>query len=159
VQKEIYRVVIPDPLDYVVTGTKVSKKTGKVSEKRSYTSANVFFGGVHFKVREKIVTTCKTFLYPYLKDCPVLSDPPYSLVLQYCRKEPIDVDNKCYFWNKLIQDILAPGPTAKQNDLIASQIRLVRKLENDNSRYIDCLGWEYYCEEKHTMEILILKNV
>lgn len=157
-QEEIFRVNIPDPLEYIVVGTKQSKKTGKISEKRLYTSANVFFGGVHFKVREKIVYACKAFLYPYLKDCPKLNNPPYSLVLQYCRKEPIDVDNKCYFWNKLIQDILSPNSNIS-NKMIKDQVQVEKKLENDNSKYIDCLGWEYYCEENHSLDILILKTV
>lgn len=154
----VYRVVIPSPLEYIdITGKRINKETGLPKTDRYYLTANIFYGGIHFTIQKIIVDNCKWFLSQYIKPCPILNDPPYSIVLQYCSpKTNFDLDNKCYFWQKMISDMLAPPAPKKKSKIKIDHPD--RKLQSDSVKFIDCLGWEYYKTEETYLVLLILKH-
>lgn len=167
--QQIAFIKIPNPLEYIdITGKRIDKKTGEPKRKRYYLTANIFYGGVHERIRMLIVEKIKFFLFPYLRTLPSLSCPPYSIVIQYCRPKRIDVSNVCYFWDKIICDMMAPPvpKTAKilqgkslpiqENNLIDKTA--CSRLNNDNSDYIDCVGYEYYSTNEHCINLYILKS-
>lgn len=148
----VYRVVIPEPLEYIMVG-----------KKKYYTTANIWYAGVNHWTRMKILESAKWFLHQYLKPCPILDNPPYSIVIQYCRSSDIDIDDKYFFWAKIIHDMLAP-PAVKKKSMekmeegsYLSLSEANRKLVNDKSSYIDTIGCEYYPTEDHYMVLVIMK--
>lgn len=148
----VYRVVIPEPLEFVIVG-----------KEKYYTTANIWYAGIHHWVRMKILEIVKWYLHPFLKECPILDNPPYSIVIQYCRPSHIDIDDKYFFWAKIIHDMLAPPVHRKKTLENAEENSYIiiaednRKLGNDNSKYIDVIGCEYYATEEHYMVIVIMK--
>lgn len=154
----VCRVVIPDPLEFIeIVNKRPDKTTGKIKKKRYYLTANIFYGGVHERIRMHIVEQVKWFLKPFIKTIQPLTDPPYSIVLQYCRPKHIDVSNVCFFWDKVICDMLAP-PAPKNKGKIKLPPDPNRVLPNDNSNYIDCVGYEYYKTEEHCLVLMVIKN-
>ena len=95
----IYRKVIPEPIEKVVLGK--NKKT------THYLTANLFYSSVHFAVRKQVVDQAKQFLEPYLMDCPKLGKRlSVSVGYQSLKKNKFDLDNKAFFWQKIICDLL-----------------------------------------------------
>lgn len=152
---EVFRVLIPNPLEFIdIVGVRIQKDTGAVKRKRHYLNMNLFYGGIHHRTRMEIVEKCKAFLLPYLNNCPQLNNPPYACVIQYCTpKTNFDLDGKTPFWRKVILDMLGTR-TERDN---SNAIKLA-KIKDDNVKYYDCHGDEYYHTEDTYMIILILKN-
>lgn len=101
-----------------------------ISGKKYYLNANIFYSGVKPWVRSTIVDQCKKFLEPYFKACPLLDDGPYCSQIVYCSDKDIDLDNKCYFWRKIIHDLLCEK-RAKDN---SPSIKL-GKIKDDSTRF------------------------
>ena len=116
----IYRKDIPEPIEKIVLGKK-KKST-------YYLTANLFYSSVHYAVRKKIVEQAKEFLYPYFLDCPKLgSQLSVSIGYQSLKKTKFDLDNKAYFWQKVICDLL----------------QSMGKLDDDNVDYIRQIHYFY----------------
>jgi len=95
----ISEIVIPDPIEYIAIGKKKPKKY--------YLTANIFYGTVHHFIRADIVTKCKWFLHNHLIDVPKINVPIFILIEYHTEKNgEFDIDNKGYFWGKIIQDWL-----------------------------------------------------
>lgn len=139
---EIFRAEIDNPPVSIT----FSKKDYPLTE-------NIFYGGVKPFIRTSIVHKCKEFLLPFLENCPSLSNPPYSSVLQYCAPSDVDLDNKCFFWRKLLHDMLT-RKTGRDNE---NSIKLGR-VKDDNTKYFDCNGDEYYKTHETKLIFIILKN-
>lgn len=116
----IYRKEIPNPIEKIVLGKK-KKST-------YYLTANLFYSSVHFAVRKKVVDEVKRFLTPYLLDCPRL-DKKISISIGYQtpKNTKFDLDNKAFFWQKLICDLL----------------QSLNKIEDDNIDYIRQIHYFY----------------
>lgn len=159
----VSRLHIPNPLEYIdiTAKKKIDPKTKQLKKHRYYLTANLFYGGVHSRVRMHIVAQVKNFLKPYIGTISQLANPPYSIVLQYCRPQHIDVSNVCFFWDKIICDMLAPPAPKKKKIgkyIIPPANNTDRKLPNDNSNYIDCVGYEYYCTDESYLVVMVVKN-
>lgn len=116
----IYRKEIPEPIEKIVLGKK-KKST-------YYLTANLFYSSVHYAVRKKIVDQAKWFLKPYLMDCPKLEKGlSVSIGYQTNKKTKFDLDNKAFFWQKLICDLL----------------QSMGKIEDDNIDYIRQIHYFY----------------
>ena len=116
----IYRKDIPEPIEKIVLGKK-KKST-------YYLTANLFYSSVHYAVRKKIVEQTKQFLYPYFLDCPKLGrELSISIGYQSLKKTKFDLDNKAYFWQKVICDLL----------------QSMGKLDDDNVDYIRQIHYFY----------------
>tara|TARA_B110000285_G_C15097362_1_gene602879 strand:+ start:337 stop:732 length:396 start_codon:yes stop_codon:yes gene_type:complete len=116
----IYRKEIPEPIEKVVLG--------KNKKSTHYLTANLFYSSVHFSVRKQVVDKAKQFLKPYLMDCPKLGKGiSVSVGYQSLKKTKFDLDNKAFFWQKIICDLL----------------QSMNKLEDDNIDYIRQIHYFY----------------
>tara|TARA_R110000851_G_scaffold205159_3_gene357147 strand:+ start:846 stop:1241 length:396 start_codon:yes stop_codon:yes gene_type:complete len=95
----IYKKIIKNPLEKLTLG--------KIKKTTYYLTANIFYSGVHFAVRKKIVDTVKLYLKSELRDCPLITKPiSISIGYQTNKNTTFDLDNKSYFWSKVICDVL-----------------------------------------------------
>jgi len=93
----ITEIEIPEPIEYIAIGKKKPKKY--------YLTANIFYGTINHFIRADIVTKCKWFLHNHLQKIPKI-ECPIALVIEYHTEKntEFDIDNKGFFWGKLIQD-------------------------------------------------------
>ena len=116
----IYRKEIPNPIEKVVLG--------KNKKSTYYLTANLFYSSVHFAIRKKVVDNVKQFLTPYLTDCPKLGkNLSISIGYQSPKKTKFDLDNKAFFWQKIICDLL----------------QTLEKVDDDNVDYIRQIHYFY----------------
>jgi hypothetical protein len=128
----IYRKEIPNPIEKVILG--------KNKKSTYYLTANLFYSSVHFAVRKKVVDEVKSFLTPYLSDCPKLGENiSISIGYQSPKKTKFDLDNKAFFWQKIICDLL----------------QTLEKIEDDNVDYIRQIHYFY---EKGDSKIILQIN-
>lgn len=109
----ISEITIPDPIEYLTFGKKKPKKY--------YLTANIFYGTVNHFIRADIVTECKLFLHNHLMKVPKIT-VPVAIVVEYhsLKNGNFDIDNKGFFWGKLIQDWLVKN----------------KKIEGDSTDYV-----------------------
>lgn len=116
----MYKKIIKNPLEKLTLGKK--KHT------TYYLTANIFYSGVHFAVRKKIVDTVKLYLKSELRDCPLITKPvSISIGYQTNKNTNFDLDNKAYFWSKVICDALQE----------------MKKLPDDSTKYIQQIHYYY----------------
>ena len=146
---QLARVEILDPLEYIdLTGKRIDPKTLKPKFKRYYLNANLFYSSMNHFVQKDIIEKVKLFLHPHIKDIPVISDYPVEICLEYYNtKTTYDLDNKLYFWNKVIADKLvkdgrvteAQAVIKKGKTVITETVVKYGKLPDDNVKYISKL--------------------
>lgn len=123
----ITTVEIKDPITKMVIG----KKT-------YYLTAQIFYAGVHFSVRKKIVDNCKWFLVAYFKMVPKYI-VPIAITIEIHNKNTgvQDIDNKGYFWSKIILD----------------QLVHMGKIADDNVKFVPKITYNY----KYSDPMLVIK--
>jgi hypothetical protein len=95
----LYRKEIPHPIEKV--------EIGKNKKKTHYLTANLFYSSVHYAVRKQVVDEAKAFISPHIQDCPVLGkNISISIGYQSDKNNNFDLDNKAFFWQKVICDLL-----------------------------------------------------
>lgn len=150
--------ILDPPTKYVKTAKrKIDPKTGKLKTHTYYLGENLFFGSnaLHFTVMYEIVNFCKDFLLLHLTDIPKLLK--CRIHIEYHRKEQTwDLDNKGFFWIKLVQDLLK---TPTNNQLLkainkGTKIKTLRIVRDDNVKFIDKLTVEYF-KGQHKMVVKI----
>lgn len=98
---------IHNPINHIVVG--------KTKPKKYYLSLNTLYGGIHYRVRMKILADVKEFLKQNMDSS--LIDPekvtPYStLTITYGTTRTMtpktlwDTSNICIFWDKMFCDLL-----------------------------------------------------
>lgn len=129
---ELCRIEIPDPIESLTTGKK--KQT-------TYSlGANIFWAGVNPYVQKIIKDQTRLFLHNYLRLVPVITQYPVEIHLEYHALSPRwDLDNKLFFWNKVICDNLVKDS----------------KLKKDSTKYIRRIVWEY---KKGPEKIILVFN-
>lgn len=110
-------VEIKDPITKMVIGNKTY-----------YLTAQIFYAGVHFSVRKRIVDNCKWFLVNYLKKFPKYTVPVAITIEIHNKNTGVqDIDNKGYFWGKVALD----------------QLVHMKKLVDDNVKYVTEIRYRY----------------
>ena len=124
--------------------TKIDPKTGKLKEDVYYLTANLFYSGTQYFIRAKITNAIKQYLMPHLKGIPKLSKCQIEVVYQK-PQDNFDLDNKAYFWVKMILDLLkTPSSRQLKNaHLRGRNIKRVNVLKDDTVRYIDEITMKY----------------
>ena len=116
----IYTKEIHNPIEKLVLG--------KNKKSTYYLTANIFYSGTHFAVRKQIVDKVKLYLMSYLQDCPVITKPiSISIGYQTPKNTRFDLDNKAFFWSKLLCDTL----------------QSMKKIEDDSVQHIQQLHYFY----------------
>jgi len=146
----IKEIVIPDPPTfYLIKKVKKSKEAGEDVYDKHYLTGNLFYiQNVSYHVVSKITHDVKLFLADKVGVVQELEK--ISLEIEYHRTAHIDLDNKIYFWKKLLLDILK-SPTKKQLDNVkkkrddgkkVNDIVSLNVIPDDSSKYFD------YCTER-----------
>ena len=100
-----------------------------VGNKKHYLTANIFYGGVHWAIRSKIVDYAKAELLQYISAIPPLKDFPIHIEVGYhSSKKTFDIDNKAYFWAKVFIDL----------------IKTKKFVPDDNVRFISSIKMIHY---------------
>lgn len=132
------------PTFYKIKRKRDSERLGEEVFDKYYLTANLFFNNnTSFFVISKIVLECKKYLVENIGYLPELEK--MSLDVEYHSIKAIDLDNRCYFWCKLMLDILKT-PTSKQI-LKANEKRreivTMNVLKDDTTDYIDSISFKH----------------
>lgn len=158
----IKEIVIDDPPTYwdlVFKKPKYDKEGKLITHSRYYLTANLFYsdkGSYH--ITQNIVNDCKMWLYEKIRGLPELEK--MRIEVEYNHIKHIDVDNKIYFWVKLLLDVLKK-PTQKQIDSTKrykKQIITTNTIYDDSSKYIDDIRMTFK-NGQHRMIIRIFGRV
>lgn len=147
--KEIVFENHPTYWDLVYKKPKFDSK-GKLIEKlRYYLSANLFYSDrSSFHITSKIIYETKEYLFPYLKGIPELEK--MRVEVEFHSEKDIDLDNRFFFFYKLILDILKT-PTSKQvNRAIAYKKPIITTstIYDDNTKYVDEFNCKFFKGER-----------
>lgn len=131
------------PVKYVSTSKKVKLDSkGKVKVKPPdvhYLTANVFYDGTHWAIKDKIVKYAKEYLYWKIKDLPKIQKCAITIIYR-SPKDNFDLDNKCYFWIKIFLDLIKP-PTKRMDDRVRSMT--LDKIPDDSVRHVNGIKMIY----------------
>jgi len=124
--------------------TKVDPKTGKLKENTYYLTGNLFLNNQNYFIVSKIIRDTKNFLYDYFKDLPKLDKMRLEFVYT-SNKSNFDLDNKGYFWQKVITDILKTPSTRQVINAMKKGKTIISCciIEDDMVKYIPEFSWRY----------------
>jgi len=94
----------------------------KIKKNKYYLTAQVFYAGIHWSTRKKIVDKAKSFLKRQTKSLVPLH-PKSTLTVIISSKRTItetmnyDIDNRGYFWGKIFQDALEDRKLVKNDNV------------------------------------------
>lgn len=145
--EQILHITIGDPPTKFIIPNKKGKldKDGEVKKDTViYLSNNVFYGGVHFSVRNKVVDYFKDWMFPFMQGMPKL-DRCTIEITYHQPTDMFDLDNKVGFIAKILLDVLKT-PSSKQ--IITAQkykrsIVTLNVLPDDSVRYVDEIVMRY----------------
>lgn len=139
----IKEVIIKDPPTfYQIKKVKKSKAAGEDIYDKYYLTSNLFFNNAtSFHIISKIVYDCKLFLKEKVGYLPPLEK--MRLEIEIHASKHIDLDNRSYFWKKLLLDILKT-PTSRQilkekkkEEKYQKEIITLNVIHDDTTQYID----------------------
>ena len=109
-----------------------------IGKKKHYLTGNLYYGGVHWAVRKKIVEDCKLYLLGAVNtQVGQIADLPIAIEIEYhSSKHTFDLDNKSSFWLKVLLDLLksqhiVPDDNVKFISSISSRYHRLQKGQND----------------------------
>lgn len=138
---------------------KFNSKGEKVTKQDFYLTANLFYADrTSYHITSKIIQECKIYLRDNIKYIPELDK--CRIELEYRHTKEIDLDNKAYFFLKLLLDILkTPTKRQLQNaNLRNKEIITLNCLKDDSTAYIDDIRLNFKKGE-HCMIIKIFGNL
>lgn len=148
--------IIDPPTKYIdVKKTVIDPKTGVLKKVVYYLTGNLWYQGVHFAIRSKIVQNVKYYLIEYLKDVPELQKMKIEVVY-FKEITQWDLDNKVTFWLKMILDLLKIPTDRQMKKAIRykKEVLSVNCLKDDTVKYIDEITMRYE-NGPHAMKINI----
>lgn len=146
-EEVLFHGVIQDPPTKYVSKIKKPKpdKDGKIkTENVYYLTANLFYDGTHWSIKNKIVNFAKDWVIWFLKTIPKIEKCQIEITYHY-PTDGFDLDNKLYFWTKIILDLFKT-PSSKQMLLAQkykNDIKTLRLLDDDTVRFVDKITMEY----------------
>ena len=158
----IKEIVIPNPPTKWTLNYKKDKfdKDGKlITHQDWYLTANLFYSDkTSYHITSKIIKETKQFLYPFLKGLPELEKMELDII--YYSMKHIDLDNKAYFFRKLILDILkTPSPRQILNaNKRGNEIITTNTIKDDDTKCITRMSEQFFIGE-HRMVLRIFGRV
>jgi len=144
----IFHGMFPDPPTYYDKKNhkiKVNDKGVVIPYDRHYLTANLWYSAdMHFSLKYKIIDFAKAWLMQYMANIPKIEKCQLTVTYHH-PTDTFDLDNKVYFWTKLILDIMKT-PTSKQ--IIKAQqydnvIKTIESLKDDTVRFVDGINMKY----------------
>jgi len=116
-----------------------------IGSKKYYLTNNVFYGGVHWAIRKKLVEMCKLYLMSKITKKVSISEDKFPIqieIIYHSPKHTFDIDNKAGYWLKVLLDLI------KQNGTVP----------DDNVKYISSIKSSYVrlpAKSEDILEIII----
>lgn len=117
-----------------------------IGSKKYYLTNNVFYGGVHWAIRKKLVEMCKFYLMSKITNKVSISEDKFPIqieIIYHSPKHTFDIDNKAGYWLKVLLDLI------KQNGTVP----------DDNVKYISSIKSSYVrlpAKSEDILEIVIV---
>lgn len=125
---------------------KIDEETGKLKETTYYLTANLFYSGTHYHILSKITKNVKLFLLQILEKEKVPDLDKLRLEVIYQKPEQhFDLDNKAYFWVKMLLDVLKT-PSSRQIKNANKKGRTIittNTIKDDTVKYVDEIVMRY----------------
>lgn len=116
-----------------------------IGSKKYYLTNNIFYGGVHWAIRKKLVEMCKLYLMSKITKKVSISEDKFPIQIEIIYSSPkhtFDIDNKAGYWLKVLLDLI------KQNGTVP----------DDNVKYISSIKSSYVrlpAKSEDILEIII----
>lgn len=143
----IKEIVFKDPPTKYTQVFKKPKfdKDGKLITHRDYyLTGNLFYdNNLSYHVVSKIIKETKKYLYPYLRGLPEIEKMRTHMI--YVSTKDIDLDNKWYFYYKIIMDILkTPTNRQIQNSIRKNNpIITTNTIIDDNTKFVNGFSCDF----------------
>jgi hypothetical protein len=117
-----------------------------IGKKKYYLTNNIFYGGVHWAIRKKLVEMCKLYLMSKISKRVVIKEEKFPIqieIIYHSPKHTFDIDNKAGYWLKVLLDLI------KQNGTVP----------DDNVKYISSIKSSYVrlpAKSEDILEIVIV---
>jgi hypothetical protein len=141
----IKEIILKDPPTfYLQKKVRESREKGEDVFVKHYLTANLFYiQNVNYHIVSKITHECKIYLRDNIKYLPELEK--CRIEIEYRHTKEIDLDNKAYFFLKLLLDILKT-PTKRQLENAAiknKEIITLNCLKDDTTKEIDDIRMKF----------------
>lgn len=135
--KEIVILNPPSKWTLVHKKPKYDKNRKLITHQDYYLTANLFYADrSSFHTTSKIIKDVKLFLLPYLRGVPELEKMKTEMV--FYNPKDVDLDNRWFFFYKLILDILKT-PTKRQRERaieLKNPVITTNTIYDDNTKYV-----------------------
>lgn len=110
-----------------------------IGSKKYYLTNNIFYGGVHWAIRKKLVELCKFYLISKMRAYKPIDEEQLPIKIEIVYSSPkhtFDIDNKAGYWMKVLLDLIkqkgiVPDDNVKFISEITSKYRRLDKKEDD----------------------------
>ena len=110
-----------------------------IGSKKYYLTNNIFYGGVHWAIRKKLVELCKFYLISKMRAYKPIDEEQLPIKIEIVYSSPkhtFDIDNKAGYWLKVLLDLIkqkgiVPDDNVKFISEITSKYRRLDKKEDD----------------------------
>ena len=110
-----------------------------IGSKKYYLTNNIFYGGVHWAIRKKLVELCKFYLISKMRAYKPIDEEQLPIKIEIVYSSPkhtFDIDNKAGYWLKVLLDLIkqkgiVPDDNVKFVSEITSKYCQLGKKEND----------------------------
>ena len=110
-----------------------------IGSKKYYLTNNIFYGGVHWAIRKKLVELCKFYLISKMRAYKPIDEDQLPIKIEIVYSSPkhtFDIDNKSGYWMKVLLDLIkqkgiVPDDNVKFISEITSKYRRLGKKEDD----------------------------
>jgi hypothetical protein len=143
----IFHKTLPDPPTkwvYERKKVKINKRGELVGDTTHYLTANLFYGDVHWVTRNTVVKFAKEWLVQFLTDIPELEKCQIEITYHHT-SDGFDLDNKLYFWVKILLDILKTPSSRQEAKAIDydNEIISIKCLKDDTVQYVDRINMDF----------------
>lgn len=105
-----------------------------VGKRKYYLTANIFYEGVHFAVRKKVVEMAKMYLRSEINPSRLPMMDKIKLTLEFhTMDQEWDLDNREFFWKKMVLDLI------KKKCIPEDNVKHVVHFETKYKRAHECL--------------------
>lgn len=158
----IKEIIIPNPptkWTLVYKTPKFDKEGKPITHVDFYLTANLFYSDrTSYHITSKIIQESKMFLFPFLKGIPELDKLQLELI--YYHTKHIDLDNKGFYWRKLILDILkTPTPKQIKNANQRKKPIITTNTISDDNTKVSTKNTEEFILGEHKMVIKIYGRI
>lgn len=113
-----------------------------IGKRKHYLTGNLYYGGVHWMVRKKVVEMSKLYLLSEIKE-PLRQVNPSKLpikieIVYHSARHTFDLDNKSSFWLKVLLDM----------------IKEKKVVPDDNVKFVSEITSKYFKLDKGQDDIL-----